>query len=209
MSSLRERLQFFRQFTKNLRNIGALFPSSPALAREMAAGILVGVSPCRVLEVGSGPGTITKAIVLKMRPQDTLWLVEINPEFCEELRKKFVHDPQPGWPKIRVFEGPLQSFQAEEAFDFVISSLPLNAFTPELIQDLWHCIRSLLKPGGILTFFEYWGVRALRHIWPGATERIRLAQVSKLFSMTISPVIERTVVVYANLPPAKVHTVEF
>ena len=79
---------FLRQFARSPRSIGAVLPSSAALAEAMLAP--VDFSAARtVVEFGPGTGAFTRAIAQRL-PSHTRYLgIELNPTFCRSLALSF------------------------------------------------------------------------------------------------------------------------
>src|ERR1019366_9521386 len=137
--------------------------------------------PRRILEIGPGTGAITAAIVRQLRPGDQFDIVEINAEFVAFLGQRFAEEPdfrkQRG--RTRIMHCPLQEVPGNEAYDFMISGLPLNNFSPELVEDIYQSYERLLKPAGTLTSFEYvWG-RELKMPFVRGAERLRLTNLTE------------------------------
>jgi len=85
LKKVRECLSFFKQYLKNPRQVGAVFPSSRFLVRKMLEPI--DFERARIIvELGSGEGKFTRAILKRMRPDSRLYVIEINPKFIEKLR---------------------------------------------------------------------------------------------------------------------------
>lgn len=130
LHKLDEETKFLRHWARKPLMMGAVMPSSRALARRMASYIDPEQSGF-VLELGPGTGAVTEALVKHGIPQQDLVLVEFNPEFCEMLRIKF--------PQATIIQGDaynagalIKNYKAG-AFKACISSLPL--FTkPEHIR---------------------------------------------------------------------------
>jgi len=102
------------------------------------------------LEIGAGTGVFTSAIVKKMGPNDHLDIVEINPEFCKQLKDRYQKDR-----RVRVISQSILEFQTQRRYDAVISGLPLTVFKEEQankIQNLYHL---LVKNRGYISYFEY------------------------------------------------------
>jgi len=62
LTELADNLRFLRALIARPKNIGAIFPSSPALAKAIARQIDPRM-PGPVLELGPGTGVVTKAIL--------------------------------------------------------------------------------------------------------------------------------------------------
>lgn len=141
--------RFLFRLLRNPRNIGAVAPSSAALARAMAAQIPNGGGP--VLELGPGTGAITAAILAGGIDASRLTAVEYDADFAALLRQRF--------PSINVVEGdafdlaitlgPTQPYAA------ILSGLPLLNFAPERRARLLTEIFARLAPGAPFIQFSY------------------------------------------------------
>jgi len=112
-------LKFAKEFIKNPRQVGAVAESSGFLARTMAEQI---GNDTNVVEFGPGTGAVTKAI-LRQLPQDgQLTCFEINPKFCEDLKK--INDP-----RLKIVNDDVRNYSKEvQHYDCILSSLPLGIF---------------------------------------------------------------------------------
>lgn len=182
---------FFKEFCRNWQTIGAVAPSSTALAERMmeSAGVW---QARRVLELGPGTGAFTSAIADAM-PGDAEYLgIEMNNSFVSQLRPRF--------PRLRFECAGAQEFDfsqalpAGEKFDAVISGLPWTAFPRSLQQAILGNVLPHLAPGGCFATFAYWGFHQLP-----SGQRFR----SLLHDLTHG--VETSRVVWRNLPPAFVY----
>jgi phosphatidylethanolamine/phosphatidyl-N-methylethanolamine N-methyltransferase len=147
-------LTFLNEFFRNWKTVGAIAPSSPALAARMMESAEVWRAE-RVLELGPGTGALTQGIADVM-PADSSYLgIELSVPFVEQLRKRF--------PKMRFEQGAAQEFVFDgvlsetEAVDVIISGLPWTAF-PECLQEaILDHVLPRLAPGGRFATFAYWG----------------------------------------------------
>jgi phospholipid N-methyltransferase len=71
---------FFREFLKHPLQIGSIVPSSHFLERRILEAAAIS-SAKTIVELGSGTGGTTKAILRAMSPQAKLLSIEINPHF--------------------------------------------------------------------------------------------------------------------------------
>ena len=144
-----------RRFLGTLVNeplsVGALAPSSRRLADHMSAGIAPG---SRVIELGAGTGSLTRAILdAGVEPSDLL-VIEQNEAFSEMLRKRF--------PGVGVITGNALGLNRHAGAlpgpaDFVVSGLPLLLFTPGRKLRLLHQVFSVLTEEGAFHQFTYGG----------------------------------------------------
>ena len=209
---LNECTVFFREFQRSTLTTGSVVPSGRFLARAMTCHLRGTRRPARILEVGPGTGALTREIVRYLGPQDTLDLVEVNPQFVEVLRDRFLAD----WSfrrvrrQVRLIHAPLQRLRdSQPPYDLAISALPLNNFPPALVAELFDVFRQIMNPSGVLTYFEYMGVRRLRFRWSFGAERSRLAQLDAILQGNLAEYRFRQDAVFVNFPPAWVHHLSF
>ena len=204
----RDRLAFFRQVRENYDTIGAIAPSSRFFARTQVKPLAKLKArtdrPVRVLEVGPGTGAVTRQIVRLLDPGDTFDLVEINPVFVNLLEGLFINDPE--FSRLcdasTVHAIPLQEFTAENPYDIIVSGLPMNNFSPELVEELFEVYFRLLHPEGSLSYYEYMYVRQMRKLVSSRAARGRVNAVSKIMKRHCRQRRTRTSWDFANLPPA-------
>lgn len=176
---------FLRRFLGDPKRTGAVAPSSPFLAREMARA----VDPQRpglVVELGPGTGPVTKALIARGIGRDRLVLIEFDPHFCKLLSERF--------PLIRIERADAYQLAAlgdrlSEPVAAVVSSLPLLNEPPERRLRLLDEAFALMGPDGVFVQFTY----GLRSPIP------REATAGRYSARTGPPVLR-------NLPPASVWT---
>jgi len=182
---------FIKELRHNWKTIGAVAPSSPALAGRMmeAAGVW---QARRVLELGPGTGALTAAIADTMPHESEYLGIELNDTFVQQLRARY--------PRMRFECADAQQFDfsqmlaGDEKFDVVISGLPWTAFPRGLQESILGNVLPHLTPGGCFVTFAYWGFHQL----PGGRQFRSL-----LHELTHG--VETTRVVWGNLPPAFVY----
>jgi phosphatidylethanolamine/phosphatidyl-N-methylethanolamine N-methyltransferase len=174
-------LRFLKSLVARPRAIGAIAPSSPALARKIAQQVDPAV-PGTVLELGPGTGVVTDALIGRGIGIGRLVAVEADPDLAQLMRERF--------PELRVVEG--------DAFDLdrtlpraetgplaaTISGLPLLNFPPAKRRALISSALSRMGEEGRFVQFSY-GFTA-----PVPADR----EIS----------VEQAAFVLANLPPARV-----
>lgn len=174
-------LRFLRGLIARPRTVGAIAPSSPYLARAMAAQIDP-AAPGPVLELGPGTGAITEGLIARGVAPQRIVAVEYDADFAALVAKRFAG--------VRVVRGDAFDLAATlgqdypEPFAAAISGLPLVNFPKALRQSLLEGVFARLKPGAPFVQFSY-------SLWPPIPP-------SEKFSAT------RTAFVLLNLPPARV-----
>ena len=149
---------FFSHFLKNPKAVGAAAPLSQGVIDQIVKHLKkrMRLSAVRVLEVGAGIGNVTSSIAKLLLPQDQLDIVEINPDYCQFLHKRFGQHPNVAIHCLSVID-----WKPEEPYDFIISTLPFNSFDPAFVEGIFSHYTTLLKPNGILSYVEYMGLQDL------------------------------------------------
>ena len=220
MTPLSDYQTFLTQFLRNQQTTGALVPSGRALAKALCRHVGQGDRPQSILEAGPGTGAVTGHIVERLRDQDRLCMVELNPAFAAHLRSQF--DQKAAFKHVasrcRIVEGSVQQLGPDGAdgaggndsrFDIVISGLPLNNFSSDHVNDILQAYSRLLKPGGVLSFFQYILIRPAKMAVSTGAERDRLKHVGATIDGVLGQREFAREWVWPNVPPAWVHHLRF
>jgi phosphatidylethanolamine/phosphatidyl-N-methylethanolamine N-methyltransferase len=208
---LYEYLTFMRELPKSFAEIGAMLPSSPFLARLMVKPIARADRPLRILEVGPGTGPFTREILKQMGPDDVFVICEINQRFISRLRKSLEknEDYSRNRERIYFFEGPVQALPSSglpKEYEVIVCGLPFYNFGADLVEEIFHLFRTMVTPGGSLTFFHYKGLRKLLALCSTSETRTRLKSVEQVIKCwcnqisTYGQVFRRNSLL--NFPPA-------
>ena len=184
-SDWEERWFFLRRWIANPKQLGAVFPSSRALARAMARCALEDLNPEeKILELGAGTGRFTQALIDAGIPEHRLLCIEIDPNLGIYLKKKF--------PKAKVVVGnacALEQILKAELVNIdigvVISGLPMLNFPALVQQEILRGCFKVLKSKGQFLQFTYSPFTSIR---------------SKCFSLSRT----RKCWVFNNFPPATI-----
>ena len=196
--------EFFGQFRRNYHTTGSILPSSRALGRALTHPMRQARGSRRILEVGPGTGAVTAEILRGLRVGDQLDIVEINAQFVAVLRRRFADEQlfRRRHGQATLIHSALQDVPGEAVYDFMISGLPLNNFALDLVEDIFRSYRRLLKPTGILSYFEYLAIRALKMPVVSAAERERLQILGAFLEQQIRAAQIGADDVFWNVPPA-------
>jgi phosphatidylethanolamine/phosphatidyl-N-methylethanolamine N-methyltransferase len=176
-----EQLQFLKGLIARPKNVGAIAPSSPALAKAIARQIDLPIDGA-VLELGPGTGVVTEAIIKRGIAPERITTIEYDPDFVAMVAKRF--------PKVRVVQGDAFDFirtlglKDDDRFAAIISGLPLLNHPPARRQVLIESALARLKPGAPYIQFSY-GMNPPIPAPAGTT-------------------VKRAALVLLNLPPARV-----
>ncbi|MGQ9574385.1 MAG: class I SAM-dependent methyltransferase [Thermoguttaceae bacterium] len=208
---LAEYALFVRECWNHYQTTGAIVPSGPWLAAALARYVGTSERGEHVLEVGPGTGVVTRQIARAMRPEDRLDLVELNEQFVQRLRDCLLCDPllRRVATRTRLMHRAVQDLPAVPTYDVIVSGLPLNNFSAELVWQILKTMTGLLRPGGVLSFFEYIGIRWLRGMVSGQAERARLRAIGRTIRSVLAGHEFRCEWVWPNVPPAWVHHARF
>lgn len=185
-------LSFLRSFVESPFATGAIAPSSRRLAAQMVAGIGLREAET-VVELGPGTGALTRAILDEIGPQTLLLAVELNPRFAAHLQATLPS-------RVEVVNGSGERLSehlaahGRTAADCIVSGLPWASFTRELQERLLAAVVGALRPGGRFTTFAY-----LHAVLFPTARRLR-----RMLGANFQKV-ERSNVVWRNLPPAFVY----
>ena len=159
---------FLASWLRAPMQVGALMPSSAALARCMAAQIHPR-EPGTVIELGPGTGTVTRALLAQGLSPENLVIVERDANFCHLLRNRF-----PGVRILHADAKTLRGILASEGIEqprAVVSSLPLLSLDFSTQREILSQSIEALHPKGSFVQFTY-GLRSPVH--PVLQRRLRL-----------------------------------
>jgi len=206
-------IEFFRSYMREPNVVGAVTPSSRALAAAICEPFRRFEGPARVLEVGAGTGPITRYLGTILDDDDELDICEIQPVFARILSEQVLTNPdfapRVAAGRVRLYPQPVQSLPYESRYDFVISGLPLTAFELPLVEQVFAVIRRALKPGGVVSYFEYVGLRRLSRALAIGKKRARIREVSSFLTDNIRRHQFQCRTILRNLPPAHARHLRF
>lgn len=177
--------QFLREFVRHPRQIGAVCPSSPVLARHMAG--LVPAGRGLVVELGPGGGAVTAALLHSGVAARDLVLVERSETLAGQLARRF--------PAVCLIHGDAAQLSSYDALQrhrvrAIVSSLPLRSLPHGDVRRILDQISTIASPGTVFIQFSY----ALRRSYDGMAQG---------FSR------EHARVVWRNIPPARIESFRY
>lgn len=189
LSRARAATAFIGAALRHPLRVGAIAPASRVLADAIAARVPRGGT--RVLELGPGTGSVTRALRQVLCAESDLVLVELCPAMAAASQSCF--------PDSLVLVGDatrlrrVLSQRMPERFDAIVSSLPLRAFSLRQQIRLGQQFAGVLRTGGTLIQYTY-GLQS--PLAPSLCRRAGLIPVE-------------VVRVWRNLPPAAVWTYRY
>lgn len=188
---LAEHFEFLVAFLRAPSQVGAVFPSSPALARAMLAGSNLRSAEA-VVELGPGTGAITRQILRELGPHTTFLALELDAQAVKRLRQRF--------SRVKVYHDSAEQIQhylarhgATKA-DYIVSGIPWANVPGNVQRQIMHNVTAALAPEGVFTTFTYL-------LSPKTAKGNHFAHVLReLFGS-----VETSSIIWRNLPPALVY----
>ena len=206
-------LRFLRRYLSDPHTVGAVAPSSRALAEALCEPFRQRTSPAAILEVGAGTGVFTRQIGTLLGDGDFVDVCEIRPDFADIIEADVLSAPSFAMAKaegrVRLLRGAVQDIAEDDRYDFIVSGLPLTAFEFQTVKDVFGALRRALKPGGVLSYFEYVGLRRISRSVAMGSRRRRVNRVSTYLSGRIRKHEFARKTVLKNFPPAYARHLRF
>ncbi|MEM7299849.1 MAG: rRNA adenine N-6-methyltransferase family protein [Pseudomonadota bacterium] len=144
-------LKFAQAIFSDPRRTGAVAPSSSHLARVMAENAYIQPDG-KLLELGPGTGSITKALVKAGVSEENLVLLELDDGFADYLAKKY---PKATILQKDAFEA-VADFKADGTmFTSVVSGLPLINQPKHKRAQIARDALDIIVPEGSFVQFTY------------------------------------------------------
>jgi phospholipid N-methyltransferase len=143
-------LSFFLAWMSAPRRVGAIAPSSAALADLITREINASTGP--ILELGPGTGAFTYKLIKRGVRQEDLTLIEYGSDFMKLLQMRF--------PGARVLWMDAARLTAHRLYEgapvgAVISGLPLLNMSTRKVVSILGGAFSYVRPGGAFYQFTY------------------------------------------------------
>ncbi len=175
---------FLREYLRDRRIVGNPWPSSKRLCEQMADTPDLQNSKV-IVEWGAGEGHVTREILKKMGPHQSLIAFELLEVFAKKLAAIRDHRLVVIRDDFMNTERALEQLGHIQA-DCILSSIPITALTKDARRSSFEFARACLKNDGSFVQYAYiwwWHKPVLERVFPRV----------------------RTQLVLANLPPALVY----
>lgn len=152
-SRLADAMAFLRGFLARPHQVASVVPSSVHLEARVVEAANLAQARC-VVELGPGTGGTTRALLSALGPQARLLAIELNPDFCQRLRR-LIDDP-----RLIVHAGSAEALtetlqrRGLPAADVVVSGIPFSTLPRESAQRIVDAIDANLAPGGRLVAYQ-------------------------------------------------------
>jgi phospholipid N-methyltransferase len=147
---IRDVLLFLRTWAGHPLQVGAIAPSSAALAQLITRDITSSSAP--VLELGPGTGVFTRALLSRGVKERDLTLIEFSPDFAKLLQRRY--------PEARVIRADAARLEQHALFDgkpvgAVVSGLPLLSMPKTKVIGILVGVFNTMRPGAAFYQFTY------------------------------------------------------
>ena len=178
-------LQFLSEFAREPFKVGALWPSSQALAQVVVGGCDIEPGAI-VIELGPGTGAFTGLLVNRLDGRGRLLAVEISLTHVKILRRQF--------PRCEVVHGSAENlprYLDGQRADCIVSGLAWGTMLAQTQDRILQATLETLKPDGQFIGFAY-----AHAVWLPTARRFRRQLLDRFKRVETSPIVWR------NLPPA-------
>jgi len=183
--------QFLSRYLREPGSVGAIAPSSHALARAVCRAGRIDTADA-IVEFGPGTGPVTGEILKRKKPTSKFFGIERSPQLAEICRRTH--------PGATIYTDDAANVRALcdrnhiDRVDSIISGLPWASLPTQVQDSILDAAMTVLKPGGTLVTFGY---HAGLLMPAGRRFHKRLPQ---FFDH-----IELFDTVWANIPPARIY----
>lgn len=176
-------------FIKDIRQTGAVMPSSRYLARDVVDLLRKQLHdehrrPVRVLELGAGTGTFTSHIYNELRRDDQLEVVELNSKLFKILSQRFENISN-----VNLHHCDVLNYIDARPYDYIYSSIPYETIPERITEQIWDKKLSLCRKGSIITYYKYINFNRFR---------------CKFEKRLVKEFAQNEKVIFLNVPPAKI-----
>jgi phosphatidylethanolamine/phosphatidyl-N-methylethanolamine N-methyltransferase len=144
---------FFQAFLKSPKVVASMIPSSPFLERRLVRAARLD-SASTVVELGSGTGGTTRALLKAMPDGSNLLTMERTGEFVTALNRI-------GDPRLHIVHGCASTLATElesrglGPADAVISGIPFSTLPPDLCKQIITAVHDALRPQGRFVAYQF------------------------------------------------------
>ncbi|MCK4264954.1 methyltransferase domain-containing protein [Candidatus Babeliales bacterium] len=198
MLSVLKNHTFLESVIKDPVQMGTIVPCSGFTGEELSRYVDQNNKPNKILEAGGGSGAITEKIIKKLKPSDVLDVVEIDPNLCKILRDKFN-----SYKNVKIHCCSITDYSSPYKYDYIISTLPFNAFKLDFVKQVRKKFEELVNTGGCLSYVEY-TISAWKQYLPFIKDKDIKGVVNYLSKDRSTHSAEKRIV-WLNVPPTYVY----
>jgi phospholipid N-methyltransferase len=145
---------FAKNFVRHPLSVGTFAPSSPFVVKRVLDQADWATAKV-VVEYGPGLGTISSAILERMKPDARLLLIETNPEFVEYLQDVFGDRRVIVELASAADVGRLLHKHGLPRADVVVSGIPFSTIPPDVRERILAETSRSLRDDGRFVVYQY------------------------------------------------------
>lgn len=201
-TNIQEVYTVITRYINNPSQVGEIAPISAASGNELAkfVGESVDQASCCYLEAGGGCGAVSVCIAKKLRLQDHLDVIEIDPEMCAILK-----DRLKDFANVSVHCCSILDWQTSQKYDAIICTLPFNSLGVEFTQATLQHFKTLAHPHCVLSYVEYPIVGQFLQYFYGQERKQLFRNVQSFMKNVREQNLQEESMVYFNVPPLAVY----
>ncbi len=145
---------FFKGFVKHPVMVGSIIPSSDRTVKKMLDPVDWDNMKLFV-EYGPGIGTFCQPVLNRMRPDATLLVIDLNPDFIDYLRKT-IRDSR--FIAVHGSAADVMDIIGQFGFkhaDYVLSGLPFSTLPNNLGPVIAEETAKAIRPGGAFLVYQF------------------------------------------------------
>lgn len=145
---------FFKGFIKHPVMVGSIIPSSDRTVKKVLAPVDWDNTKLFV-EYGPGIGTFCQPVLERMRPDATLLVIDLNPDFIDYLRKT-IRDSR--FIAVHGSAADVNEIIAQFGFkhaDYILSGLPFSTLPNDLGPIIAEATAKAIRPGGAFLVYQF------------------------------------------------------
>ena len=155
-NKIKEKVNFIRQFIREPKSVGAVFPSSKYTVRRVISFINFNTKNLRIVEYGAGTGPFTREIVKSLKSGDVFIVIEQNEKFVNILNEQFGSNPL-----VKIYHDSVENISAilekEDLnnLDYIISGIPLSVLSKKQIDEILESTKESMHQKTLFLVFQY------------------------------------------------------
>lgn len=190
------------RYAKNPAQVGEIAPMSRKTGFELArfVGTDDEARPHRYLEAGGGCGAVSVCIANKLRTQDHLDVIEIDPKMCEILQERLQ-----SFTNVSVHCCSILDWNPEYKYDGIVCTLPFNSLGVDFARATIQHFIELSGPNCTLSYVEYPIINNVLQYFYGPQRKDMFRKVQKYMQTVREDRLVKQSFIFMNVPSTEVY----
>lgn len=208
---IKHNIDIIKAMIQEPQKVSAFAASSPWTVDELTRFITPSTRQ-RILELGFGPGNVTRQILSTKNAKSRFDGLEILPEFFDTTKSDLISenllDSESFLHLTSADSWEPSDYKNKPQYDLVISTIPFIRLPNDVVEGIIKNTAKHLKPGGTFSFITYCFSRSLGHCKISSDDRLEYLEKLELFDSLLNEYFEeehKEELVLRNLPPTYVY----